>query len=185
MQDAPRAGGSNLDVLAKYQAIRSIFLAGPYDALLTIEDDIIVPSNAIAALTAINADIVYGLYVWRSAGHRWNATTELNERGGVSISQSNPQGARELLQSGGVGLVAGMGNGCTLLQRRVIEAIPFRVDHRNRAAQDWCMARDAAERGFRQVCHYGVVCGHVEIKSQFRVFWPDAGPELYREEIAE
>ena len=63
----------------------------------------------------------------------------------------------------------GVGLGCTLIRREVLEAIPFRVVDKW-IANDWYFALDVAEKGFTQAHDCGVVCGHID---GYRVLWPD------------
>lgn len=183
-------------VVAKYQRGRDILLAGDYDAMLTVEDDMIVPADAAQRLWATGADVAYGLYVWRrDRNHLWSAYTELTEDHGTSLSQDY-DAAREAW--GKVIEVQGIGNGCTLIRRHVLERINF--EHRGNACCDWYLALDARYAGFRQVCDTAVVCGHMAAGTEEmrsfpivigqapvpRIYWPDndaAGlGKLYRVE---
>ena len=64
---------------------------------------------------------------------------------------------------------AGVGLGCTLIRRDVLEAIPFRVKD-EWIANDWYFAIDAREKGFIQRHDCSVVCGHID---GYRTLWPD------------
>lgn len=178
----------NDQVLAKYQDARAIFLGGTYDAMLTLEDDILIPDHAIESLVgaaqATGAGIAYSLYVWRRSAHPWSAYTSIDNETGESMMTSDPDRARRLAQTAGIAEVAGLGNGCTLIMRDTVERIPFRSYHNRSAAQDWALAVDAKAAGIKQVCHFGVQCGHVEIRGQYKIYWPDAGAEsMWHEEV--
>lgn len=168
-------------VTQKYELARRMTLDGGYDALWTAEYDMILPSDALRRLAAVDADIVYGLYVWRRRPHLWSAYKVLWPSLGYSISQI-PQVAREAW--GQQIEVAGVGHGCTLIRRQVLEQISFYRD--GAACADWYMALDAQERGFRQVCDCGVACGHMSLTPRPVVYWPDPDqPDLYRvDEVA-
>lgn len=173
-------------VTAKYNHGRDMLLAGDYDAIATIEDDMIVPPDALIKLWDTGADIAYGLYCWRHQGfHKWSAYTEIGDRHGVALSD-DPEAAKAAW--GSVIEVQGIGNGCTLIRRHVLEAMPFRK-HR-KACCDWGLAYDAQRRGYRQACDLSVVCGHMAIDNEQhkgfpivygqwgppRIIWPD--PDL-------
>jgi hypothetical protein len=181
-------------VTAKYNHGRDALLAGSYAAMLTVEDDMIVPSDALRRLWATDADIAYGLYCWRNSNwHKWSAYTELGERHGVSLSDDREAASAAW---GTVVDVAGIGNGCTLIRRHVLERLAFRKTPY--ACCDWGLALDAQAAGYRQACDLGVVCGHMtntrESTRQFpavtgttgepRIIWPDPDLEgtgrLYR-----
>jgi hypothetical protein len=72
--------------------------------------------------------------------------------------------------------VDGVGFGCTLIRRDVLEAVSFRLPDdvaRGGACTDWMFAGDLAARGVHQVCHFGVVCGHIAMEPSARVIWPE------------
>jgi len=182
-------------VTAKYNHGRDLVLAGGYDAMLCVEDDMIVPPDTLLKLWGTEADIAYGLYCWRNQSfHKWSAYVELSDKSGTSLSDQ-PELARRLW--GQVVEVQGIGNGCTLIRRHVLEQLPFRKH--GVACCDWGLALDAQEHGFRQVCDLGVVCGHMTMEIdqttfpiQYgvmgppRIIWPDPDEErigrMYRVE---
>ncbi|HNS38681.1 MAG TPA: hypothetical protein PKJ56_00370, partial [Promineifilum sp.] len=67
------------------KAIR-MALDGGYDALLTIECDMVIPVDAIDGLMACDSDIAYSLYVWRHGMRNWSAYTEVAETHGRTLS---------------------------------------------------------------------------------------------------
>lgn len=204
------------NIVRHHNKARRMMLEGGYDAMLSIEADMIVPEDAIERLIAVDADIAYGLYVWRHARegkredkvhkwHRWSAYKELTLWGGTSISLDwTGEDARAAW--GGVVDVAGIGMGCTLIRRRVLERLRFRLyegepgdwlieeympdfeamgldpyeSHPAMMCDDFLFALDAAHHGFTQRCDLGLVCGHIH---DGEVLWPDPGaPGFYRSE---
>lgn len=187
------------NIAANYNAARARVLEEGYDALLTIEADMIPPRDAIDRLLATGADVAYGLYIFRQ-GKQWSAYEKLGLFRAISISRREEM-ARATW--GSVVDVAGLGMGCTLIRRHVLAALHFRLyegeesdwirQHyepvarryrirldgpRYMMANDWIFAMDAAHAGYRQVCDTSVVCGHVDGDT---VLWPDpAGEKLYR-----
>lgn len=172
-------------VVNQYREGRRILLAGPWDAMLTVEDDMIVPSDTIGKLLATEADIAYGLYVWRAdRRHVWNAYPEVTEKRATPFTTEQAKAAW-----GRVIDVAGIGNGCTLIRRRVLEAIDF--SKRGAGCADWYLSVDAQALGFTQRCDLSVVCGHMtatnDADMEFpmtvgkagppRIFWPDPDNE--------
>jgi len=166
-------------VTAKYEQARRVALDGGFDAVWFAEYDMVMPQDALSRLTAIDTDIAYGLYVWRRPPHLWSAYTYLDENTGVSLSHT-PRHARA---AWGTQIeVEGVGHGCTLVRRPALENIAFRRE--GVACADWFMALDAREKGYRQVCDLGVVCGHMSLTPSPRTFWPDVTmPGLARIEI--
>ncbi len=170
-------------VTRKYQYLRDVFLAGPWDALLTVEQDMLLPPDALMRLRGIveqGADIAYALYVWRYDGHHWwNAhpllTLANHEHRWASMSHL-PDQARRLW--GQCVRVSGLGLGCTLLPRSTVERLPFRQIQHDHSC-DTVLALDAQAAGLTQIADLGCVCGHR--MDDHRVIWPDPNePDLYR-----
>jgi hypothetical protein len=106
--------------------------------------------------------------------------------------------------------VAGLGMGCTLINRNVLETLEFRLfdgradwlaDEVSAAGQktgldlnphrrmiemvhdDWLLALEAKHHGFVQRAHMGVVCGHIETEGT--ILWPSlSAPSLFYAEAA-
>jgi len=165
--DDPKTPEHN--VVNKYNVARDVVLQNGYDALLTLESDIIAPPNALKRLVATSADVAYGLYVWKNGWPYWNAYSEIKERSAVSFSR-DLEWCKEAW--GKVRDVAGIGNGCTLIQRHVLERFPFRKPPIAGCA-DWGLSLDCQEAGFTQKCDLGVICGHIQTEPLPRILWPD------------
>lgn len=190
--DQPWPGTQGIDsyrnVLNLYQQARRVLLADArYTHLLTIEDDMVVPRDALHKLMSLGADVAYSLYCWRwGPPHRLSAYRYLFEDNGSSWGNNEPHTARRLLETGTPIDVAGVGLGCTLIKRGVLEALDFRIGDAARTANDWYFACDCQKAGFRQVAHFGVQCGHIRLDPSARVIWPDSdAPQLYRYEYFE
>ncbi len=181
--DNPHGNGKD-NITHNYNVARQTVLTGGYDALLSVESDMVVPPDALSRLVALEADIGYSLYCWRRGNYRWSAYTELDKTTGKSICEGPDMGRN----SWGKALdVAGVGMGCTLVKRRVLEALTFRVEEQTKAhiSCDWWLAYDAAQTGFSQRADLGVVCGHASYTPTPRIVWPtNEGERHYRiEEI--
>ena len=174
--DPDRAQG-HMNMFEKYARARQMALDGGYDALLTVEADIVMPRDGLAKLVEVDAQVVYGLYCSRKAhyGHNWLVVLEY---GSV---YAKPASLDENFRQEAWGKVvesAGHGLGCTLIRRETLEIIPFRYPD-PLVACDWYFALDCQAAGARQAHHCGVVCGHV-IGNE--TLWPD--PEtIYRRTI--
>lgn len=173
-------GGDNyLDpsgtVTNKYQQARDVFLAGAWDAMLCAEYDMLLPADALEKLAALDTDIAYGLYVLRHERKAWNAALWITEQQFCSYSEV------PMTPTFGVRKVAGVGLGCTLIKRHVVEALPFR--NWRGVSNDWAFACDAQAAGYEQVCDFDVKCGHMSIVPSPHILWPDANePDYYRTE---
>jgi hypothetical protein len=166
-------------ITAKFNRIRALALAGGYDAMLSVEADMLPPPHALCALLGTGADIAYGVYSFRHEFQegQWTVAARLRGDGSADWLCSDPTEARRLW--GRVVRCEGVGMGCTLIRRHALESLPFRdngVVH-----CDWMLGMDAAAAGLSQAAHLGVICGH--IRDRERAVWPDPTTEtLSREE---
>lgn len=176
-EDDPKLGAQD-NLVTKHNLMREHVLTNGYDALLTIEADMIVPPAALTKLAAVmesGVDVVYALYGARSSG-MWLCFPEITGGKGISLSAAPDQAKAAW---GKVVKSEGAGFGCTLISRRVLEAVEFRRDKRRRFDDDWQFALDVKEAGFASAHHLGVVCGHVIHEGG--VLWPDPdAPKLHR-----
>jgi len=194
------------NVTYHHNKARQWVLDGDYDALLSIEADMIVPPDTIKQLIDCHSDIAYGLYVWRNKPRRWNVYTDLTLWGGTSVSL-NHEGSDAREAWGKIMDVAGLGMGCTLIKRDVLQAMRFRIHdgqpdwiadeykedfdklgklmgmtinpyrpHPKMVCDDWLLAMDAQHYGFSQRCNLNVICGHIHHDG---VIWPDPNEKVF------
>jgi len=160
-----RDGDRSLDDLtAKHNRARKLALAGGYDALFLVEADMIIPPDALLKLADIETDVAYGLYVSRHGSGQWLAFDQISKNSGKSINRNRKYCADKW---GKVIETQGVGMGCTLINRRALEALEFRRYGAN--ADDWYFSLDCIELGIKQYHHLGVVCGHIDGR---HVLWP-------------
>lgn len=179
--EARRQGISNN--LHQMQRARETFLQGRYDAMLVVESDIIPPRDALVRLAAMieqGIDVAYGVYRFRTSDviNIFELYPVNNGLGPGNPGESlsiHPHLLRRALRLG-VYPCSGAGFGCTLIRRRVLEAVEFRVDERESAHADSYWIRDVLKAGFRSAAEMRVVCGHKD--EEGRVLWPKLGEEL-------
>jgi hypothetical protein len=155
----------------KHNEARRMALEGGFDALFFVESDMILPPHALRKLAKLDTDVAYGLYCNRHGWRQWLAFTYIDRTGSVSLSRDKEK-ARAYWGKPIDTMGAGMG--CTLIHRRVLEEIEFRVPPKGDVADDWLFSLGCIEKGFRQTHHLGVVCGHISPRG---ILWPDPGAE--------
>lgn len=171
-------------VTRKYQKLQRTFLAGPWDCLLCVEQDMLIPLDAIsrlAPLIADGADIAYALYVWRYQEQHWWSAHPKIEQGGDrellfwSLTHMPEEAKRHW---GDVVRIAGLGLGCTMISRHTLTRLSFRQGRPDHCC-DATLALDAQSEGLISVADLGAVCGHRI--DDTRVVWPDPTTDtLYR-----
>lgn len=163
--DNPHGAHDARNIIHNYQKAERIVKAEGYDYLLTVEDDIIPPPDALEKLIAVDADIVYGVYCFRKGQPTINIARpdDLHQ----SYSLAHNLGAWQA-QFGQVIECGGLGLGCTLIKRSVFDALTFRSEKGYDA--DSQLARDALRLGLSQKCDTTVLCGHR--RSDNTTVWP-------------
>lgn len=146
---------------------RAHFLRGNYDAMLIVESDMVPPVHALETLARVDADIVGGLYMMRHGsnpvGNAFIYVPNQNDPGSWIPTHELYDVWGDCIRTNGVCF------GVTLIHRRVLEAIPFRMHEA--AAPDWPFMTDCNARGYVTVCDTSVICGH--IKPDGTTLWPD------------
>lgn len=167
------------EVTGKYRYARKLVLENDYDALFCVEDDQVIPPDALVKLAALDTDIAYGLCVTRRDPHLWSASIRCGPSDTDYVSYDmRYEAMREAW--GRVIPVIGCGLFCTLIKRHVLERVPFEL--RGTRCCDYYAAYDWHKAGFEQLCDTSLLCGHVMEDS--RVVWPD-GEKRYRIEEME
>lgn len=156
----PLPGRDVANVIAHYQQGQAMCLEGGYDAMVTVEHDMILPPNALQALCATDAPVVYGAYMLRHGTPALNAWRyHDNNRLGATLSLY----PRELKQhmARGWAKVSGVGWGCTLIRREVLGRVTIHSDGPGDAG-DLAFAHDCLRLRLLQVARFDVACGHIE-----------------------
>lgn len=157
--DNPLPGRKMQNVVAQYQKAWQMALAGNYDALLTVEHDMVLPANAVQKLYETDAPVVYGVYMLRHGLPTLSAWQYVNNTNlGMSLSLY-PNEVRKGRQQGWLE-VCGVGWGCTLIRREVLEKVTVRSTGASDAG-DMAFATDCVRGGIRQIARFDVPCEHI------------------------
>jgi len=171
-RDNPVAGDDRATGVAnhlhQYQRGRDLFLRGDWDAMLTIESDMTPPPDALTRLVALDADVAYGCYMFRTNG---GEIVNVCER---YTPHSAPQQARNMGEPlnlrglwsaavrAGVVECSGAGFGCTLIKREVLDAVPFEPCRNPAAFFDRQWTEQVYRAGYSMLADTGVKCGHID-----------------------
>lgn len=162
-------GGARLNVQAAYTRGRDLFLAGDYTHLVIVESDIIPPPDAWLKLKALNKPLALALYCLRPRHSGGDFLSACPYFGGGDIEESYSFRPEHLAKvKDGASRVSGMGLGCIVIERQVMEAIAFRGIWKQ--YPDWPFWQDVIAKGFEAWCDFTVRCGHKD--SDHRIYWP-------------
>lgn len=159
--DDPFPPPDHRNVLAKYRRAKAKTLEGGYDALVTVEQDMILPPDALAKLAGTAAGVVFGVYVLRHGSNVLNAWQYKGDRN-LGMSLSLYPNELRILRRAGVGRVSGVGWGCTLIRRDVLERAPLSDGGGECPAGDIPFALWCLRNGVVMMARFDVECGHVE-----------------------
>jgi hypothetical protein len=141
--------------------------------LFFLDDDVVVPPDAIERLLARNLDVVSGLYYRRSSPVGLPVMMLENE---VQTEQGTKTVAQFLVNFKVGDLVEAhlVGAGCLLIHRRVLELMSRELDKRpfrwqmeghipegHRVSEDFFFCRELRKRGIQIFVDTGIQCGHV------------------------
>jgi hypothetical protein len=156
----PYPGRDFRNVLAQYERAHEWLLSSPADALLLVEHDMVLPVDALTKLYATDAPVVYGLYIFRHGMLVLNACRYENHSA-VGESLSLYPAEEQAAQRRGWADVSGLGFGCTLIRRSVLEQLRFRPDG-DLPLPDRSFALDCVRTGIRQVARFDVPVTHID-----------------------
>lgn len=159
--DNPYPVGDMRNVVHQYQQCRERFLASDADALLLVEHDNILPdARAAQRLYDTPADLVYGCYMLR---HGSNVLNIWRYEGDRNLGQSwtlYPDEFRRIQAEQTLVRVSGVGFGCLLIRRHIVENYPFRPGEPTSYAPDIPFAQDVLRAGIVSVARLDVAVDH-------------------------
>jgi hypothetical protein len=149
----------NRNVVAQYQRAFEMARAGGYEALVTVEHDMVLPPDAFEKLMATDAPVVYGVYLLRHGTKTLSAWQYINK---TNIGMSLSLYPNELKTAWAQGWleVSGVGWGCTLIRRNVFETLSVRGDVSD--AGDIAFSTDCLRAGHKMIARFDVPCLHIE-----------------------
>lgn len=123
------------NVLHQYQRARAMCLSEGYDALLTVEHDNALSDAGIVRrmvetlqATSLPCDVVYAPYALRHGAKVLNVWQYNGERNLGESLTLHPEELERACRAA-TWRVSGVGFGCTLIPRRVLEQFEFRPNH--------------------------------------------------------
>lgn len=158
-RDNPSGNGWN-DHLHQYQRGREAFLAGRYEGMLVIEDDILPPPDTLKRLAKLveqGADLAYGVYMFR--GKVVNVLEKYKKPARNMGESLSVRGLYRAAVKQGIVDCSGSGLGCVLITRKVLEAIPFNAP-KDPGYCDWDWTERVYRAGFVMRADMAIRAGH-------------------------
>ncbi len=179
--DNPFPIGDKRNILHQYQQARAHFLNGSWNALLLVEhDNVIADNDGVQRMINTPADVVYAPYLLRHGSTILSAWQYI---GGRNLGESLTLHPEELQQARAAGTwrICGVGFGCTLIRRHVLEQIEFRGSDE---APDIPFAMDCQRAGFVSLGRFDVEVLHIEDGQVLHPFAvPATVPYLARQSV--
>jgi GT2 family glycosyltransferase len=143
--------GLSLIYTAREQAAKA-FLQDDYDALLFVDSDMVVPVDLLTRLSGHDKDIISALAFKRFPPHE-PCIFKKCTRKETQFWLDYPKGLTE---------IQGVGMACTLIKRKVFEAVPqpWFFPEPN-IGEDLAFCIRAREAGYKIYCDTNLICGHV------------------------
>ncbi len=159
-RENPYPIGDHRNVLHQYQRARELFLAGGYEALLTVEHDCVLPDpGAVQRMLDTPGAVIYAPYVLRHGKPMLSTWQWINRRNlGMSLTNYPRELARARARI--VHRISGAGMGCTLFRRAALEAIAFEASGGRNPCPDLGFAEAALRAGFESFGRFDVPVAH-------------------------
>lgn len=145
--------------------IREIVLRGAYSHLLFLDQDVMLPPHGLARLLQHSLPVVSGIYCKDEDGERYAMVV-------LPDWQTRPGGIKVtpliLLEGRGLVEIEAAGFGCLLIERRLVEKLPFRYDLAVNMGTDLTFCADVRSLGCPIYCDSQLRCEHRYI---VRDFW--------------
>ncbi|HPW86638.1 MAG TPA: hypothetical protein PLU78_05550 [Chitinophagales bacterium] len=165
--------GDHENTLHQYQLARRITLEENFDYLFTVEHDMIIPEDALVKLLEVDAGVAYGVYRFRQNPAVLNVYRPVGKK--ARWPNRSLDYFPEVLERARRQVItdcSGLGFGCTLIKREVLEKVEMRrFEVGGHPSPDMQFAADCVRLGIVMKAHFGVSCGH--IKPNGTVLWPE------------
>ena len=157
-------GHAPRNIQLNYEKMRKLVISEGYDKVFVVEEDMIIPKDALKKLLEVDAPIVSGLYSFRHGINRPNIfKSGVNESGWEGLM------TWEEANTGETVTISGGCMGCLLVDKSAL--MDFSFETAESSAPDRPFMMHCNSHGINQVARLDVICGHQEINGTS--VWPD------------
>jgi len=141
----------------KAEIARKMFIAGDYDYMFHVEDDIILPSHALQKLLSAKKEIISGIFCLRPEVSGTNAfAARIIDIEGPQASDDRYLTKKDIKDPGEIIQCTLTGLGCLLIARRLLHEI------KDVWGIDWKLDKELMTKHIPLYVHTGVWCGHID-----------------------
>lgn len=144
-------------ILESRKIIRTYLLEHDYDYLMSMDCDVMAPSNTISKLLSHDKDMVTGLYIFQPYYAKTNEVFPLLWT--EAPNGDNRQVKLEAVFDDTLMKIRAAGWGCVLVKRKVLEEVGLRRGEHT--TEDVYFYVDAQEKGFSAYADTSVKCFHM------------------------
>jgi cellulose synthase/poly-beta-1,6-N-acetylglucosamine synthase-like glycosyltransferase len=133
-----------------------------FDYLLSVDSDIVLPTDALGKMLTADKDIVSGIYIQRKHDVKIPEIYLKNQHGGVTNAPL------AMLQHNNLMEIDGCGFGCALIKTNVLKDIGYpqfvyhdTLDFQYTVSEDVDFCRKAKDKGFRIFADCSIRCEHI------------------------
>ena len=153
--------GAYPNLTVKSEIARQIVLASLYDYLFIVEDDIVLPDDALEKLLAVDKPIVVGLH--RGRPETWGISglcVKIADPDGPQDADDRPLELTDVKNRGEIISVTYGSQACMLITRELL------LEFEGVIGKDYEISKRLPELKIPLLCHTGVLCGHVDETGQ-------------------
>lgn len=154
-------------IVSSRNMLRKKVIDEGYDYFFSLEQDVIPPPQALHELLVHDTDIVSAVYTkkYKLVGEK--SGKNLGEKelplAWVRVGDKTTQMEMDDLDPPRLQQIRGVGLGCMLISRKVLEEVQFHFDANHSSFDDMWFCNDAQKAGFSIFLDTGVLCKHLEM----------------------
>ena len=149
--------GAYPNLAIKNELARRICITGDYDYIFIVEDDIVLPDNALELLLEVKAQVVTGLH--RGRPETWGISglcVRIADPDGPQDADDRPLEVKDVKNWGDVIEVTGSSQACLLISKKMLHVFDGIM------GKDYEIYKRLSMFHIPLLCHTGVLCGHVD-----------------------
>ena len=149
--------GAYPNLAIKNELARRLCITGDYDYLFIVEDDIVLPDDALEKLLTVDKPVVVGLH--RGRPETWGICglcVRIADPDGPQDADDRPLEVKDVKNWGDIIECTNSSQACMLLSKKLLPLLEGVM------GKDYEISRRLSTLHIPLLCHTGVLCGHVD-----------------------